>query len=99
MEVSKKGKAQITFPGDLTVENQVNAKNLNVSENTVFEGDITVKGKIIAELPSAEPKYENVVNLGDPEQNGSWRLFVDNDGMLHIQKLENGEWEVKQTLL
>lgn len=105
MDVSKKGKGQITMPGDLKVTSSISAKSISLQESATIEGDLIVKGNIIG-LPQPEekkaegPKIVDAVHLGDPDVDGAWRIRMDDEnGMLFIEKREDGEWVAKQGLL
>lgn len=97
MEVNKKGK--VNFPGDVEIGN-----------NTVIQGDLEVKGKIVGleipepKLPEQKPieQIENmmkgILHLGDPEHEGCWRLRVE-EGSLCFEKREGDEWMIKQSIM
>lgn len=98
MELSKKGKSQVSMPGSLNVSGDLSSKNIKVSENAVIEGDLVVNGKISGNI-SIEKSNDTFINLGQPDTEGSWRLRVDNDGYLNIEKFEEGEWTLKQSIM
>lgn len=93
---------------DLEVGNNTSISNeLSVGGNAVISGDLVVTGKIINEcVPEHSLDEEPVCNdefkdgtvyLGDKTAEGTWRLRVE-DGELLIERLEEGEWEIKQSM-
>ena len=78
---------------NLEVKNNVTVtKDLNVTGKTVLSGDLVVTGNILND------KDENgEIYFGNKSQDGTWRIRVD-DGELLIEKLEDHEWEIKQSM-
>ena len=97
MDVSKKG-GKIFIPGDLKVEGGLETIDLHAKGKVVIDGDLTITGEVKSTTPK-EDKHEKIFYLGHPEVEGSWRFQVDEDGMLLIEKFENGEWFIKQSMI
>ena len=96
MDISKRGNSEVTMPGNLNVK-AVKAKAINVAEDAVIEGDLIVKGKVLNEVSS--PKHEKVFHLGNPDEDGCWKLYVDDEGLLCFERREGDTWILKQSLM
>jgi hypothetical protein len=70
--------------------------DLEVKGMSTINGDLVVKGNIISS--DQQKKYDNVVYLGDPMMNGSWRLRSDDNEMMVIERFVDGFWIVKQSI-
>ena len=86
---------------NLEVKNNVTVtKDLNVTGKTVLSGDLVVTGNILNDKDEkgAREEFENgEIYFGNKSQDGTWRIRVD-DGELLIEKLEDHEWEIKQSM-
>ena len=87
MEVSQKSNT-VRMMGNLDVKDQVTTTNM------VVTGNLTVNGKVIDGL---EEKNTKVIHLGDPHENGCWKIELENDELIFSHKIE-GEWVVKQVM-
>ena len=86
---------------DLNVSNNVTVtKDLNVGGKTIITGDLIVTGNILNDNVKTETREEfdnGEIYLGDKTQNGGWRIRIEESELL-IEKLENNEWEIKQSM-
>ena len=86
---------------DLNANNNVSVtKDLNVGGKTVISGDLVVTGSILndkVEEGAREEFEKGEIYFGNKSQDGTWRIRVE-DGELLIEKLEDHEWEIKQSM-
>jgi hypothetical protein len=113
MDISKNGNVSNTkYPGNLSVKGNVNAGELNVQNNASINGTLSVNnillnGKDLNQTvneaiyetlqTSVENKPKDCLYLGNQEEENSWRFRIVN-GELLIEKLEEGEWNIKQSI-
>ena len=94
MEFSRKsGKVSLS---DVNAQS-IKTDNLVVNNGgSTFNGDVYYNGNVFG-LPETKQTYSKILNLGEPDKVGSWRLCVDeNTNSLHIQTLEqDGNWTSK----
>ena len=95
MEVSKKTNV-VKFTGDV-MTGSLTTPRLIITEDAVIDGNLILNGKLITPN-SLEKEYDNIIYLGPKDINGTWRFFACPDGSLSIEKLVDGEWEIKQIL-
>jgi hypothetical protein len=91
---------------DLEVgKNAVVTNDLSVGGKAIINGDLIVTGKVINESiaekcsePLCNDEFkEGTVYLGDKSTEGTWRFRVE-EGELLIEKFQNGDWEIKQSM-
>lgn len=76
--------------------------DLSVGGEAVINGNLIVKGKVINNIENHEEQpqawnemfKDGAIYLGDKS---TWRFRVEDDEFL-IEKLEDGEWEIKQSM-
>ena len=99
---------------DLTVENDLKVENNVDIQGTLSVNDIVINGKSLSDtlneslneslnlINEKQSEINNNLNkdciyLGNRLDNGSWRLKILN-GELLIEKLEDGVWNIKQSI-
>jgi hypothetical protein len=86
MDVSRK-KNTVKMMGNLEVKEQVTAANI------VVNGSLMVNGKNI----TADKNYSNELHIGNPNEDGCWKL-TNVDGELLFSQRSDGKWEEKQMM-
>ena len=71
--------------------------NLDVKD-TISTNNLNVKGELLVNGESLKKDYSNTIHLGNPENNGSWKIELTEENQLLFSKKVNNEWVVNQSM-